>query len=123
MYTFVKFDNLINENNEIEAPESLKNLLYALMVEPFVKSSGRTTLKFVFVMLENPPRKILQISFVFRIGVQNDACFIFNALRFSTKNVFCLFNRDVFVSCFNTSFNERVMFHDIFSFPFWDSRV
>lgn len=31
MYTFVKFDNLINENNEIEAPESLKNLLYALI--------------------------------------------------------------------------------------------
>lgn len=26
MYTFVKFDDLINENNEIEAPESLKNL-------------------------------------------------------------------------------------------------
>ena len=31
MYTFVKFDNLINENNEIEAPEDLKNLLYALI--------------------------------------------------------------------------------------------
>lgn len=31
MYTFVKFDDLINENNEIEAPESLKNLLYALI--------------------------------------------------------------------------------------------
>lgn len=31
MYTFVKFDDLINENNEIEAPESLKNLLYALV--------------------------------------------------------------------------------------------
>lgn len=31
MYTFVKFDNLINENNEIEAPESLKNLLYTLI--------------------------------------------------------------------------------------------
>lgn len=31
MYTFVKFDDLINENNEIEAPDSLKNLLYALV--------------------------------------------------------------------------------------------
>lgn len=31
MYTFVKFDSLINENNEIEAPEDLKNLLYALI--------------------------------------------------------------------------------------------
>lgn len=31
MYTFVKFDDLINDNNEIEAPESLKNLLYALI--------------------------------------------------------------------------------------------
>lgn len=31
MYTFVKFDDLINENNEIEAPEDLKNLLYALI--------------------------------------------------------------------------------------------
>ena len=31
MYTFVKFDDLINENNEIEAPDDLKNLLYALI--------------------------------------------------------------------------------------------
>lgn len=31
MYTFVKFDSLINGNNEIEAPEDLKNLLYALI--------------------------------------------------------------------------------------------
>lgn len=31
MYTFVKFDDLINENNEIEAPEDLKNLLYTLI--------------------------------------------------------------------------------------------
>lgn len=31
MYTFVKFDDLINENNEIEAPEDLKSLLYALI--------------------------------------------------------------------------------------------
>lgn len=31
MYTFVKFDDLINGNNEIEAPDDLKNLLYALI--------------------------------------------------------------------------------------------
>lgn len=31
MYTFVKFDDLINENNEIEAPEDLKSLLYELI--------------------------------------------------------------------------------------------
>lgn len=31
MYTFVKFDDLINESNEIEAPEALKSLLYALI--------------------------------------------------------------------------------------------
>lgn len=31
MYTFVNFDSLVNENNEIEAPEGLKDLLDGLV--------------------------------------------------------------------------------------------
>lgn len=37
LYTFVNFDNLVNENNEIEAPEGLKDLLVELIDNGYIE--------------------------------------------------------------------------------------